>query len=293
MKKSKKLISLILAAVLTVSCFTCFASFSASAEDGKFTVTATSNFFPERAETFDATTDTVTVSYYIKSDQMMNNSQWNLYFDQTVLAYDDTDGVNQTAVYYEGEFLYNDYNIAPASKSYGAIINTEKTNIGEIHGNNSNASPVYSLKRDDGEKIGFITVTFKVLDPTKDTSVYLELVELLTDKGQIYKFSTQEVDDSLMTFETQSSVYEGTYDPDHVNTDEPVVQYIIGDVNDDGYVDTLDAVLVQKYASERVQFDERQIYVADVNDDNNVDILDATQIQKYAAEKITEFEKKA
>ena len=67
----------------------------------------------------------------------------------------------------------------------------------------------------------------------------------------------------------------------------------ISDVNDDGYVDTLDAVLVQKYASERVQFDERQIYVADVNDDNNVDILDATQIQKYAAEKITEFKKKA
>lgn len=292
MRNSKKLVSLLLAVILAVSCVTGVAVFSASAAD-TFTITADSNFFPQRVQTIDASTQQVTVSFYIKSDQMMTNSQWNLYFDETVLAYDDTDGVNATAVYYEGEFLNYDYNISPAAKEYGAIINTEKTNIGEIHGNNSNASPVYKLKRDDGEKIGFITVTFKVLDPTKDTTVYLELVELLTTEGQIYKFSSQQVDDSKMTFETQSSVYAGTYNPDYENNDEPPVVYIIGDLNGDKYVDALDAVVVQKFAAEKTRLDERQLYVGDVNNDGNVDVLDAADIQKFAAEKISEFKKKA
>ena len=293
MKNSKKFVSILLAVIIAVSSIACVASFSVSAEENKFTVTADSNFFPQRSQSFDASTDTLTVSFYIKSDQLMYNSQWNLYFDPEVLAYDDTDGVNQTGVYFDGELLGYDLNISPVAIEDGYIINTGKVNIGEIHGNNSNAYPVYELKREDNSKIGFVTVTFKVLNPNADTTVYLELVELLTNKGQIYKFSSQEADNSLMTFETQSSVYAGTYDPDYENKDEPDPEYVIGDLNNDGYIDTLDAVLVQKYASGRITLDERQLYVGDVNDDGTVDILDATQIQKYAAEKISEFKKKA
>lgn len=293
MKNSKKFVSILLAVILTVSSIACVASFSASAADSKLSVTASSNFFPERTETFNADTDTLTVSFYIKSDQLMVNSQWNLYFDPEVLAYDDTDGVNQTGVYFDGELLGYDLNISPVAIEDGYIINTGKVNIGEIHGNNSNAYPVYELKREDNSKIGFVTVTFKVLDPTRDTTVYLELVELLTNKGQIYKFSSQEADNSLMTFETQSSVYAGTYNPDYENKDEPEPQYLIGDLNDDGFIDVSDAVIVQKWTSGRITLDERQTYVGDVNDDGTVDILDAAEIQKYAAEKISEFKKKA
>ena len=293
MKNSKKFVSILLAVILTVSSIACVASFSASAADSKLSVTASSNFFPERTETFNAYTDTLTVSFYIKSDQMMLNSQWNLYFDPEVLAYDDTDGVNQTGIYYEGELLGYELNISPVAIEDGYIINTGKVDIGEIHGNNSNAYPVYELKREDNSKIGFVTVTFKVLNPNADTTVYLELVELLTNKGQIYKFSSQNVDDSLMTFETQSSIYSGTYDPDYENKDEPEPQYLIGDLNDDGFIDVSDAVIVQKWTSGRITLDERQTYVGDVNDDGTVDILDAAEIQKYAAEKISEFKKKA
>ena len=292
---TKKIVSLLIALILTVSCITCAASFSAAAEDGKFSVTAMSNFFPERTETFDASTDTVTVSFYIKSDQMMNNSQWNLYFDENVLAYDDTDGVNQTAVYYEGEHLYDEYNIAPAAKEYGAIINTQKTDVGEIHGNNSNASPVYKLKRADGEKIGFITVTFKVLDPTRDTTVYLELVELLTNEGQIYKFSSQQVDDSLMTFETQSSVYEGYYDPDYVNdapeptTVEPTTEPEPTTVEPTTEPEptTVEPTTVEPTTAPVEPTTEPQpaVKIGDINGDGSVDILDATIAQKSAAGK--------
>ena len=288
MKNSKKFVSILLAVILTVSSIACVASFSASAADSKLSVTASSNFFPERTETFNADTDTLTVSFYIKSDQMMLNSQWNLYFDPEVLAYDDTDGVNQTGIYYEGELLGYELNISPVAIEDGYIINTGKVDIGEIHGNNSNAYPIYELKREDNSKIGFVTVTFKVLNPNADTTVYLELVELLTNKGQIYKFSSQEADDSLMTFETQSSIYSGTYNPDYENKDN-----LIGDLNGDGFIDVSDAVIVQKWTSGRITLDERQLYVGDVNDDGTVDILDAAEIQKYAAEKISEFKKKA
>lgn len=293
MKNSKKFVSILLAVILTVSSIACVASFSASAADSKLSVTASSNFFPDRTETFNADTDTLTVSFYIKSDQLMYNSQWNLYFDPEVLAYDDTDGVNQTGIYFEGDLIGYQLNISPVAIEDGYIINTGKVDIGEIHGNNSNAYPVYELKREDNSKIGFITVTFKVLNPNADTTVYLELVELLTNKGQIYKFSSQNVDDSLMTFETQSSIYSGTYDPDYENKDEPEPQYLIGDLNDDGFINVSDAVIVQKWTSGRITLDERQTYVGDVNDDGTVDILDAADIQKYSAERISEFKKKA
>ena len=293
MRNSKKFVSVLLAVIIAVSSIACVASFSASAEENKFTVTADSNFFPQRSQSFDASTDTLTVSFYIKSDQLMYNSQWNLFFDQEALAYDDTDGVNQTGIYFEGDLIGYTLNISPVAIEDGYIINTGKADIGEIHGNNSNAYPVYELKREDNSKIGFVTVTFKVLDPTKDTTVYLELVELLTNKGQIYKFSSQNVDDSLMTFETQSSVYAGNYNPDYENKDEPDPQYLIGDLNDDGFIDVSDAVIVQKWTSGRIILDERQTYVGDVNDDGTVDILDAADIQKFAAERISEFNKKA
>ena len=71
-----------------------------------------------------------------------------------------------------------------------------------------------------------------------------------------------------------------------------VLQYLIGDVNNDGTVDVLDAALVQKYAAGKADLNKYQLFVADVNDDNNVDVLDAATIQKFAAGKITEFEKK-
>ncbi len=69
--------------------------------------------------------------------------------------------------------------------------------------------------------------------------------------------------------------------------------HLIGDVNRDGNVDVLDAVLVQKYSASKATLDDEQLYIGDVNDDGTVDILDAVQIQKYAGEKIFEFKKKA
>lgn len=72
----------------------------------------------------------------------------------------------------------------------------------------------------------------------------------------------------------------------------PAVNYIIGDVNCDGKIDILDAAMIQKYAVEKVNLNDYQLYVGDVNDDGIVDVLDATMIQKFAVDKITEFTRK-
>ena len=67
---------------------------------------------------------------------------------------------------------------------------------------------------------------------------------------------------------------------------------LIGDVNNDGIVDVMDSILIQRYTTDKVELTDEQLYVADVNDDGQVDVIDAMQIQKYSVEKITEFDKK-
>ena len=66
----------------------------------------------------------------------------------------------------------------------------------------------------------------------------------------------------------------------------------IGDINRDGNVDVLDAIVAQKYAADKTTLDAEQLYIGDVNNDGEVDVLDAILIQKYAAEKINTFPKK-
>ena len=72
-----------------------------------------------------------------------------------------------------------------------------------------------------------------------------------------------------------------------------VSTYKIGDINRDGTVNVLDAIVAQKLASEKATIDDEQMYLGDVNNDGTVDVIDATLIQKYAAEKINTFPKKA
>ena len=75
-------------------------------------------------------------------------------------------------------------------------------------------------------------------------------------------------------------------------TAAPTPQYLIGDVNGDGSIDTLDAIIVQKYSADKTKLNDRQLYVGDVNDDGYVDVLDAAMIQKFSVEKLKEFKKK-
>ena len=68
-----------------------------------------------------------------------------------------------------------------------------------------------------------------------------------------------------------------------------VSKYKLGDVNRDGVVNVLDAILIQKNAVEKVKLDDEQMYLGDVSGDGHVDVIDAAYIQKFAGEKIDKF----
>lgn len=62
-----------------------------------------------------------------------------------------------------------------------------------------------------------------------------------------------------------------------------------GDVNRDGIVNVLDAIMIQKAAVDKATLDDEQKYLGDVNGDGHVDVIDAALIQKYAGERIDKF----
>ena len=110
---------------------------------------------------------------------------------------------------------------------------------------------------------------------------------------------TEEVTTAPVTEPTEpvtepvETTVEPTTEPTVEPTTEPAPEPIlIGDVNLDGTVDVMDAVMVQLYATDNASFDDTQKYAADVNDDGNIDVLDAMDIQKFVSSKITEFKKK-
>lgn len=78
----------------------------------------------------------------------------------------------------------------------------------------------------------------------------------------------------------------------HILTNQKIYSPV-GDANNDGKIDVLDATIVQKHASGKADLTDEQRAIADVNNDGVADILDAAEIQKFAAGKITEFKKKA
>ena len=73
-------------------------------------------------------------------------------------------------------------------------------------------------------------------------------------------------------------------------TDSGSETVLLGDVNNDGAVDILDANIIQRYDA---QFDvsayAEYLYLGDVNGDGDIDILDATLIQRYDAGMTVKF----
>lgn len=58
--------------------------------------------------------------------------------------------------------------------------------------------------------------------------------------------------------------------------------FLLGDVNNDGKINMLDAILVQKHGIGLTSLTDTQLQIADVTGDGNVNIRDAILIQKYS-----------
>ncbi len=73
------------------------------------------------------------------------------------------------------------------------------------------------------------------------------------------------------------------------NTSDDTSDVVYGDVNNDGFIDSLDAAQVLKYDALLIELDGAALVAADVNGDGFVDSLDAAQILKYDALLIENF----
>lgn len=71
-----------------------------------------------------------------------------------------------------------------------------------------------------------------------------------------------------------------------------VLPNLVGDVDSDGFVNIIDATLVQKHIAEIQLIDSGKLNQADTNGDGIISVSDVTLIQKYAAGMISEFSNK-
>ena len=74
-----------------------------------------------------------------------------------------------------------------------------------------------------------------------------------------------------------------------VNRAGDTAGYTYGDVNDDGFIDTVDTLLIMQYAAGNVQLTQNQLLAADVNGDGAADVVDALMILQYNAGTIKKF----
>lgn len=65
--------------------------------------------------------------------------------------------------------------------------------------------------------------------------------------------------------------------------------YKLGDVNQDGQVSVIDAVLIQCYILENYDIDDSFTIIADVDGDKNVNIIDVVYVLRYIINIIDHF----
>ena len=67
------------------------------------------------------------------------------------------------------------------------------------------------------------------------------------------------------------------------------VPYTLGDVNDDGKINVVDANLVRRYSAKLITLGKEEAVAADVNGDGKINVVDANLIRRYSAKLITVF----
>ena len=127
------------------------------------------------------------------------------------------------------------------------------------------------------------------------TLTYYQVVEDEDGEAVEVEIAPENIKDvgiyNVVATPTRNGVLSGEAWAQFIVVEAPLIT--VGDLNNDGVSDVLDAVMIQKYTVDKIELNKQQIIAADVNNDNIVDILDAVTIQKFAVDKISEHPKKA
>lgn len=70
---------------------------------------------------------------------------------------------------------------------------------------------------------------------------------------------------------------------------EPFINYELGDVDGDGFIDAEDALVILKHAARLSMLTDTQLLAADTSKDGSIDASDSLLILKYAARLISDF----
>ena len=195
-------------------------------------------------------------------------------------GYDYDEKINyQIITSYEDINTKIEINVIPNLPMNNVTLKTSRVTQGDSY----NAVAQYSDKFDlydvsfykDNQKVNFdgkavVRIPVKEgLDGTK-CKVYYNNNGQFTDMNAVYK-------DGYMEFET-------THFSEYVVVEGTLPTTAMGDVNEDGKVDFLDAIMVLRYDAEIIQLTDNQMRAAEVNKDGKVDFLDAIMILRYDAE---------
>ena len=186
---------------------------------GGLTLTATSNISSETTTHFSSSrlaeqNNYITVSYCVQSEMKLVNCDWLLTYDGTVLQFDEE--ANTT-----GEGRNAKLDVMPSVSD--EFVNTNPTSVEYGISGNCTDLNAYYLDNDNGGRVAFVTVTFKVIGPGS-TTVDLRVGDMrLTNKmwgESTVDYETQAVldgavlTDTLPDFDTR--VYLGKYNEDYI-----------------------------------------------------------------------------
>ncbi len=125
-----------------------------------------------------------------------------------------------------------------------------------------------------------------------------ELIEALVTPTDFTEEQTKPIQDAQKAFNELTDAqkeYVGQSNKDKLNAlleliyAEPVPEYTLGDVNNDGKIDAKDALEVLKFAVGKTELTETQQLAAEVTGDGKIDAKDALEILKFAVNKIDIF----
>ena len=112
------------------------------------------------------------------------------------------------------------------------------------------------------------------------------------DKCKVYYNDNGNYVDMNAVYKEGYMEFETTHFSQYIITDTPLEtesDLTVGDVNNDGKVNVLDAVMVLRHDANIIKLDDSQLKAADVNNDGKVDVLDAVMILRYEAGIIKSF----
>ncbi len=161
-----------------------------------YTVTATSNFFPENSVTFDKSEKLITVTYYMQCEKDLLDAQWELTYDKSVLQYTDE---NNSALNADDE-LYS--TVMPCASD--AVINPEPEGVDNAIDGNFSSLKLAKLSHKLYGRVGFVSVTFNVLKPV-DTTVDLKIREMSVSKRESGQSQANAEDEEQLLYNYQAN----------------------------------------------------------------------------------------